>query len=151
MRLLVQECLEASVVIDDKEVGHIGKGEVIFVGFTQGDDEAVMDKMLDKLLKLRIFEDDQGKTNRNLQQHGGNILCVSQFTLYADLTQGNRPSFANALSARFSEPLYNTFRKKLSERMPSTQYGVFGADMKVHLINDGPFTLWLDSKELIRK
>lgn len=150
MRILIQECLEASVTIDKKVVSKIGKGEVVFVGFTNGDDETIIDKMLDKLLKLRIFEDENGKTNYNLVQHGGDILCVSQFTLYADLTQGNRPSFVKALKSQESEPLYETLKKKLSSLLPSTQYGVFGADMKVQLINNGPFTIFLDSEELFK-
>ncbi|MCR4698335.1 MAG: D-tyrosyl-tRNA(Tyr) deacylase [Bacilli bacterium] len=150
MRILIQECLKASVTIDSKVVGSISEGEVIFVGFTAGDDERIIDKMIEKLLKLRIFEDENGKTNLNLEAHGGKILCISQFTLYADLSQGNRPSFVNALGGSKSEPLYNYFCKKLSEVRPDTQYGVFGADMKVNLINNGPFTIMLDSKEVIK-
>jgi D-tyrosyl-tRNA(Tyr) deacylase len=150
MRILIQECLKASVTIDSKVVGSISEGEVIFVGFTAGDDERIIDKMIEKLLKLRIFEDENGKTNLNLEVHGGKILCISQFTLYADLSQGNRPSFVNALGGSKSEPLYNYFCKRLSEVRPDTQYGVFGADMKVNLINNGPFTIMLDSKEVIK-
>lgn len=150
MRILIQECLKASVTIDNKVVGSIEKGEVLFVGFADGDNETTLDKMLDKLLKLRIFEDENGKTNNSLAQYGGDILCISQFTLYADLSQGNRPSFVKALKSDLSEPLFNLFCQKLKERMPSTQFGVFGADMKVSLINDGPFTILLDSKELFK-
>ena len=151
MRILIQECLKASVTIDGKVHSSIDQGEVLFVGFTQGDDENIIDKMLDKLFKLRIFEDENGKTNLDLAKHGGNILAISQFTLYADMSQGNRPSFVKALPASESEPLYNVFCKKIAERLPTVQFGVFGADMKVDLINDGPFTLLMDSKELFGK
>lgn len=151
MRILIQECLKASVTVDGNLISEIDNGEVIFVGFTPGDDEKVLDKMLDKLLKLRIFDDENGKTNYNLAQKGGKILCVSQFTLYADLTQGNRPSFVKAMKSEESEPLYELWKKKLSALLPETQYGIFGADMKVNLINNGPFTIWLDSEEIFRK
>ena len=150
MRILIQECLKGSVSIDNEVVGSIEEGEVIFVGFTAGDDERIVDRMLDKLWKLRIFKDAAGKTNLNLEQHGGRILCISQFTLYADVSQGNRPSFVYALGGRMSEPLYDYFCNKLLERMPAAQFGRFGADMKVSLINDGPFTILLDSKEIFK-
>jgi D-tyrosyl-tRNA(Tyr) deacylase len=148
MRILIQECLRGEVAIDGKIISQIGKGEVIFVGFTQGDDERLCDWMLEKMLKLRIFMDANGKTNLSLDQVGGTVLCVSQFTLYADLSEGNRPAFVHALGGALSEPLYDYFSKRLSERIPSAQYGRFGADMKVTLTNDGPFTILLDSKEL---
>lgn len=148
MRILLQECLKASVTIDGNIVSSIGRGEVLLVGFTSGDDEAIIDKMISKLLKLRIFPDANGKTNLSLEQINGELLAVSQFTLYADVTHGNRPSFVDALGGKESEPLYNYFKKKLLELKPDTKFGVFGADMKVNLINDGPFTLSLDSKEL---
>ncbi len=150
MRILIQECLKASVTIDHVVHGEIDEGEVIFVGFTSDDNEKIIDKMIDKLLKLRIFEDENGKTNLNLASHGGKILCISQFTLYADVSQGNRPSFVKALGGEKSKPLYDYFCKKLSELRPDTQYGVFGADMKVSLINNGPFTIMLDSQEVMK-
>lgn len=150
MRILIQESLEASVTIDNQVVGQIDHGEVIFVSFTLGDDIAMCDKMLDKMLKLRIFEDENGKTNLNLEQKAGNVLCISQFTLYADLSHGNRPSFVNALGGAGSKPLYDYFCKILKERIPHAQFGRFGADMKVKLINNGPFTIWMDSKELFK-
>lgn len=150
MRILIQECLNASVVIEGRTVGQISKGEVLFVGFTQGDDEEIIDKMVDKLFKLRIFKDENGKTNLNLEAHGGNILCISQFTLYADLSQGNRPSFTKALGGVYSKPLYDSFCLKLKSRIPDVQFGIFGADMKVSLINDGPFTIMLDSQEIVK-
>ncbi len=151
MRILIQECLSARVTVEGKVVGEISSGEVVFISFTQGDDESILDKMLDKMLKLRIFSDEHGKTNLNLDDHGGEILCVSQFTLYADLSKGNRPSFIHALKGEEAKRLYDLFTKKLLERKPKTQFGIFGADMKVSLVNDGPFTIWLDSKEILKK
>ena len=148
MRILIQECLNGSVTIDGVVHSFIGKGEVIFVGFTQGDDENVIDKMLQKMLKLRIFKDEEEKTNLDLKQHGGTVLCISQFTLYADIHKGNRPSFVNALGGEYSKALYDIFCKKLKAEIPDCQFGVFGADMKVSLVNDGPFTIFMDSKEL---
>lgn len=149
MRILIQECLKGKVTIGEKTVGEIGRGEVIFVSFTEGDNEEILDRMLEKLLKLRIFADENGKTNLTLADIKGNILCVSQFTLYADMHKGNRPSFTHALGGKLSEPLYDAFCKKLLAVMPEAQFGRFGADMKVSLTNDGPFTLWLDSKEVL--
>ena len=148
MRILIQEVLEAKVTIDNEVVGQIEKGEVLFVGFTDQDDIDLARKMIDKLLKLRIFPDEEGKTNATLEQWKGSILCVSQFTLYADASKGNRPSFVKAMAPVESKPLYDEFCKILSERRPDTKYGVFGADMKVSLVNNGPFTILLDSKEL---
>lgn len=150
MKILIQECLRGKVTVDSNVVGQIQNGEVIFVGFTTGDNEEIIDKMLEKLFKLRIFKDENGKTNINLEQTGGNILCISQFTLYADLTQGNRPSFVDALKGEESEKLYEYTKTKLKERLPDVQFGIFGADMKVELVNDGPFTIFMDSKELIK-
>ena len=149
MRLLIQECLRGKVVIDSETVGEIGRGEVVFVGFTQGDDEKTIDRLVDKLLKLRIFQDSEGKTNLAFKDIDGEMLLISQFTLYADLTGGNRPSFVKALPGSQSKSLYELFLAKMEERLPGRcKAGVFGADMKVHLVNDGPFTILLDSKEL---
>ena len=148
MRVLVQEVLKASVTIDTKEVASIGRGFLLFVGFTQGDDQATIGKMVDKIMKLRIFPDENGKTNLSLSQVNGSILSVSQFTLYGALKEGNRPSFIDALKPDEARVLYAYFNNLLKEKMPNLQTGVFQADMKVSLINDGPFTLMLDSKEL---
>jgi len=148
MRVLVQEVLKASVTIDSKEVASIGRGFLLFVGFTQGDDQATIGKMVDKIMKLRIFPDENGKTNLSLASVNGSILSVSQFTLYGELKEGNRPSFVAALKPDEARILYAYFNNLLKERIPSLQTGVFQADMKVSLINDGPFTLMLDSKEL---
>jgi D-tyrosyl-tRNA(Tyr) deacylase len=148
MRILVQEVLEASVKIDGKSVGAIARGFCLFVGFTEGDDETTIRRMVDKVMKLRIFPDENGKTNKSLSDVGGGILSISQFTLYADTKEGNRPSFVKALRPDLAKPLFALWNNELRERLPSLQCGVFGADMKVSLINDGPFTLWLDSDEL---
>lgn len=148
MRILIQECLKASVTIDGKVYSSIGKGEVVFVSFTQGDSSSTIRHMIDKMLKLRIFSDENGKTNYDLSQHGGSVLVVSQFTLYADIRKGNRPSFVNAMGGENSKHLYDVFCEQLSEKLEEIKTGVFGADMKVELINDGPFTIWMDSKEL---
>jgi D-aminoacyl-tRNA deacylase len=148
MRVLVQEVSEASVTIDGKEVGAITRGFLLFVGFTAGDDEKTIQKMADKVLKLRVFPDENGKTNKSLADVGGGVLSVSQFTLYANVKEGNRPSFIEAMRPEEAKPLFALWNNILREKMPSLQTGVFGADMKVRLLNDGPFTLWLDSKEL---
>ncbi len=148
MRILIQECLKASVTIDGNVYSSIGKGEVVFVSFTMGDTSSTISHMIDKMLKLRIFSDENGKTNYDLSQHGGTVLVVSQFTLYADIKKGNRPSFVNAMGGENSKQLYDEFCQQLSERVEGVKTGVFGADMKVELINDGPFTIWMDSKEL---
>jgi len=150
MRVLVQQVLKASVTIDSKEVASIGRGFLLFVGFTAGDDPNVVAKMADKVSKLRIFPDENGKSNLSLDKVEGSILSVSQFTLYGDVKEGNRPSFVEALRPDFAKPLFALFNNLLKEKVASLQTGVFQADMKVALINDGPFTLWLDSRELFK-
>ena len=149
MRILIQLCQRAQVSVDGKVVSQIGPGEVLFVGFESGDDERTIVSMVEKLLKLRIFADGQGKTNLSLSDKGGEILAVSQFTLYADVRKGNRPSFVRALGSKESRPLYERFETILREHYPHCGFGIFGADMKVELVNDGPFTLWLDSEEVL--
>ncbi|MCH3910161.1 MAG: D-aminoacyl-tRNA deacylase [Bacilli bacterium] len=151
MRVLVQEVLNASVKIEGEEVGSIARGFLLFVGFTSEDDEDIIKRMVDKVLKLRVFPDENGKTNLSLGDVGGEVLSVSQFTLYASAKEGNRPSFINAMRPEEAKPLFAYWNNILRERIPNLQTGVFGADMKVSLINDGPFTLWLDSKELFNK
>ena len=143
MIFLIQECLNASVTVDDKEVSKIDKGFVIFVGFTLSDNKMIVDKMIDKLLKARIFPDEKGLTNLS-------IRAVSQFTLYASLKEGNRPSFTNALKKEESIILYNYFKDEISKKYQRCKFGIFHADMKVSLVNDGPFTIILDSKEVIK-
>ena len=150
MRFVIQCVENAEVEIEGKVTGKIGKGFLVLAGISEADTRETADRMLEKMIKLRIFEDENGKTNLNLASHGGKILCISQFTLYADVSQGNRPSFVKALGGEKSKPLYDYFCKKLSELRPDTQYGVFGADMKVSLVNNGPFTIMLDSQEVMK-
>ena len=148
MRLVVQVCKEGSVTIDKKVVSKIGRGEVVLVSFTNTDDERMVDKMIDKLLKLRIFEDENGLTNVNISSFNGEILAVSQFTLYASLKEGNRPAFVNCMNKDKAKVLYDYFVEQLKLKYPRCAFGVFHADMEVALVNDGPFTVILDSKEL---
>lgn len=148
MRVIIQRVKEASVTIDNEIVGKCGYGYLLLVGFTHTDDEFIVDKMVDKVLQLRINEDDQGKTNLNLEAKNGQILSVSQFTLYANCKEGRRPSFVDAMNPNEASRLYDLFNAKLKEKCSHVETGVFGGDMKVHLINDGPFTIVLDSEEL---
>ncbi|MCR5348266.1 MAG: D-tyrosyl-tRNA(Tyr) deacylase [Bacilli bacterium] len=148
MRILLQVVQNASVVISGEEVASIQKGYLLFVGFTEGDDASVARKMAEKVCKLRLFPDETGKTNKGLKDVDGQILSVSQFTLYASVKEGNRPSFTSSMSKEPAGSLYETFFAYLKELWPNSRSGVFHADMKVGLVNDGPFTLILDSKEL---
>ena len=148
MRVIIQRVKEASVTIDDKVVGKCEYGYLLLVGFTHTDDEFIVDKMVDKVLQLRINEDDQGKTNLNLEAKNGQILSISQFTLYANCKEGRRPSFVDAMNPIEASRLYDLFNDKLKEKCKHVETGVFGGDMKVHLVNDGPFTILLDSDEL---
>ncbi len=148
MRILIQEVSKATVRIDGEIYSQIGKGLLLFVGFSAGDDEETLKKMRDKVVKLRIFPDEKGKTNLSLDQIHGEMLSVSQFTLYGEVKEGNRPSFVASLKAEEARGLFALWNNLLRERIPTLQTGVFQADMKVELVNDGPFTLWLDSKEL---
>lgn len=148
MRILIQEVSKATVRIDGEIHSQIGKGLLLFVGFSAGDDEETLKKMRDKVVKLRIFPDEKGKTNLSLDQIHGEMLSVSQFTLYGEVKEGNRPSFVASLKAEEARGLFALWNNLLRERIPTLQTGVFRADMKVELVNDGPFTLWLDSKEL---
>ncbi len=150
MRVILTTVLEASVEINNKTVGKISRGYLLLVGFTDGDDKETVDKMVDKILSLRVFPDEHGQINISLQEVNGAILSVSQFTLYADASKGRRPSFVNALRPGEAEPLYDYFNQQLELKHGKISTGVFGADMKVHSINDGPFTLLLDSKELFK-
>ncbi len=148
MRYVVQVVQNASVTIDNQIRSKIGYGELVLYSFKRGDSQAIVDKMIDKLLKLRIFPDDEGKTNLNIAGVQGQILAVSQFTLYASLKEGNRPAFVECMSANDARKLSEYFEKKIKEKYPDTQFGVFQTDMKVSLLNDGPFSIILDSEEL---
>lgn len=144
MKVLVQRVLSAKVEVDTKVVGSIDKGLLLFVGFTQSDSSKEIDYMVDKVLNLRIFDDDNGIMNKSLLEVKGSILSVSQFTLYADSSKGRRPSYINALNGTEAVKLYNEFNDKLKSTGINIQTGIFGADMKVNLINDGPITIMLE-------
>ena len=146
MRALVQRVTEGSVTIDGKVNGAIGQGLVILLGITHTDTEKDADFVADKCVDLRIFEDENGKMNKSLEEIGGEILLISQFTLYAATRKGRRPSFDEAARPEVAEPLYEYFIKKLKERNIRVATGIFGADMHVEIHNDGPVTIFMDSK-----
>ena len=148
MRVVLQNVLSSSVSIDGKIISSINKGFLLLVGFTHTDNELIVDKMVNKIVGLRVFMDEFGKTNLSLKDVGGEILSVSQFTLYGNVKEGKRPSFVNAMRPENATKLYYYFNLKLKETGLNIQTGIFGADMKVNLINDGPFTLIIDSREL---
>ena len=145
MRVVVQKCDEASVTIDGKQVSKIKKGLMILVGFTHTDTQKDIDYMVKKVINLRIFEDESGVMNKSVIDEKGSILCVSQFTLYANTKKGNRPSYIDAMKSDKAINYYNTFCDRLNE-YAETKMGIFGADMKVALINNGPTTIIIDSK-----
>lgn len=147
MKIVIQRVMEASVVVDGNTTGSINQGLLVLLGVGNEDTKEMVDKYVDKLVKLRIFADADGKTNLSVQDVNGEILVVSQFTLYADCKKGNRPSFVNAGSPDLGNALYEYFCQKVREKMGSVQVGEFGADMKVSLINDGPFTIVWDSRD----
>lgn len=148
MKFVVQRVDEASVSVENRIVGKIGKGLLVLTGVNQTDTIDIADKLLNKLLKLRIFEDENGKTNLDIKNVNGQLLIISQFTLYADCRKGNRPSFINAGNPVEANELYEYVLKKCREVIPDTEQGVFGAHMQVSLVNNGPFTIILDSDEL---
>ena len=148
MRFLIQRVNEASVVVRGEEIGRTGRGFLVFVGVSSTDTEETADLMVRKMLKLRIFEDEAGKTNLSLADVGGSLLIISQFTLYANCKKGNRPSFTEAGAPDRAEELYNYVVGKCKEAGFEVGQGAFGEDMKVRLSNDGPFTIWLDSDQL---
>ncbi|MDD6272734.1 MAG: D-aminoacyl-tRNA deacylase [bacterium] len=150
MRVLVQRSKESKVTINGTINGKIDKGFVLLVGFTQGDDETILDKMIQKIINLRIFEDENNKMNLSIQDINGSILSISQFTLYANCKEGRRPSFTSAMNPDEATVLYDKFNEKL-RKIINTQTGIFGADMKVEIYNDGPVTIMLDSDELFKK
>lgn len=149
MKFVLQRVSEAKVDVCGKTVGQIGKGYLLLVGVTAQDDKLIADKMIEKVSRLRIFEDENGKTNLSIDQVGGEILVISQFTLCADCKKGNRPSFINAGAPAMAEEIYEHILSRCEELFKNTQKGIFGADMKVSLVNDGPFTLVLDSNEIL--
>jgi D-tyrosyl-tRNA(Tyr) deacylase len=145
MRLVVQRVQRAAVRVDDAVLGEIGPGAVVLVGIGADDDEALVDRMADKLAGLRYFPDDDGRTNLTIADAGGSFLVVSQFTLYGDVRRGRRPGFTDAALPDQAEPLVDRFADRLRSAGHRVEAGQFGADMTVELVNDGPFTLVLDS------
>ena len=145
MKFVIQRVKSASVKVEEKTVGEIGKGYLVLIGVGREDTEAEADRYLKKLLGLRIFEDEQGKTNLSLADVGGSLLLVSQFTLYASCRKGNRPSFIEAGDPEQAENLYNYIVRKAREQVAVVETGVFGASMEVSLVNDGPFTILLEN------
>ncbi len=145
MKAWLQRVTEASVTIDGERVAEIGKGLLVLLGVTHGDTEAKADKIAERIPYLRMFEDEKGRTNLSLEDIGGSVIVVSQFTLYADTAHGRRPGFSNAARPELAEPLYGRVVSKLRERLGAARVGTgrFGADMKVRLLNDGPFSLEL--------
>ena len=150
MKLVIKRVQEASVSVDQKVVGKIGHGFMVLLGISQTDTEEIADKMFQKLLKLRIFEDENGKTNLDIKSVNGELLIISQFTLYADCRHGNRPSFIGAGTPDQANALYEYFLSQCRKEIPVVEQGIFGAHMMVSLINDGPFTIVLDSDEIIK-
>lgn len=144
MRIVIQRVLEASVVVEGECIGSIGKGFLILLGVGKEDTKEIADRYIEKIIKMRIFQDENKKTNRSLEDVNGEVLVVSQFTLYAECKKGNRPDFINAGGAVLANELYEYFLKGIEERLGKVQSGQFGAEMKVSLINDGPFTIVLD-------
>ena len=148
MRMVIQRVQKACVTAGGELAGEIGKGFLVLVGICGTDDEKVCDKMLKKLIGLRIFEDEKGKTNLSLKDVGGELLLVSQFTLYADCRRGNRPGFSNAAGAEQANALYEYLLAGARQLTDTVRQGVFGAHMEISLVNDGPFTIILDSEDL---
>lgn len=150
MKFLIQNVQNASVQIENEIVGKINKGFVVFIGISDADNTIIADKMIHKLLNLRIFKDSEGKTNLSLSDVSGELLLISQFTLYADCRHGNRPSFINAGKPEPAKELYEYIIDRCKQSGLNVQTGSFGADMKVEMINDGPFTIMLDSEAICR-
>ncbi|MCM1272341.1 MAG: D-aminoacyl-tRNA deacylase [Clostridium sp.] len=147
MKLVIQRVKQAEVKVDGSQIGHIGQGLLVLLGVGKGDTRDMVDKYVDKLIKLRIFADEDGKTNLSVADIQGEIMVVSQFTLYADCKKGNRPSFVYAAEPALAEELYEYFKDKVKERYGSVACGEFGAGMEVSLQNDGPFTIVWDSRD----
>ena len=152
MKIVLQRVSHASVTVDEKVIGAIGQGFLVLLGVSDTDTEEIADKMVDKLCKLRIFQDDQGKTNLSLADVGGELLVVSQFTLYADCRKGRRPSFVNAAAPAEADRLYEYFQQSVKNAgVAKVEHGKFGASMQVELLNNGPVTIMLDTDEIMPK
>ena len=150
MKFVIQRVSNASVRVEDKVIGRIGKGFLILLGVSASDSEEIADKMVNKMIRLRIFEDENDKTNLSIRDVGGELLIISQFTLYADCKKGNRPSFINAGKPEDANRLYEYVIRKCREEIAIVEHGEFGAHMDVSLVNYGPFTVVLDSDEIIK-
>lgn len=148
MKVVLQRVARARVTVDQEETGAIGRGFLLLLGVADGDTKEIADKLTDKICRLRIFEDENGKTNLSLAEVNGEILVVSQFTLYADCRKGNRPSFVKAGAPKLAKELYEYVMDRMREKGIRVRQGSFGAHMEVELLNDGPFTLVLDSNEI---
>ena len=148
MKFVIQRVTEASCTVEGKVTGQIKKGFLVFIGVSADDTTQIADKMVKKLLGLRIFEDETGKTNLSLHDVDGQLLLISQFTLYADCRKGNRPSFTNAGKPDMANEMYQYIIAKCKQEIKIVEQGIFGADMKISLLNDGPFTIILDSDEI---
>ena len=148
MRVVLQVVTHASVTIDSKVYSQINEGFLLLVGFEEGDNEEIVNKVMNKIVSLRLFADEQGKTNLAFTDIGVEMLSISQFTLYADIKKGRRPSFINAMRPERATKLYDYTISYLKTLVPVVKQGIFGADMKVELLNNGPFTLMIDSKDL---
>ena len=148
MRFVIQRVKEASVQVEQEVIGEIKKGYLVLIGVSDSDTEQVADRMIKKMIGLRIFEDENGKTNLSLADVGGGLLLVSQFTLYANCKKGNRPSFIEAGAPDKANELYEYVIRECKKSVPEVQTGSFGAEMEVSLVNDGPFTILLDSEKL---
>ena len=146
MKLVIQRVKHASVTVEGNVTGKIGKGFLVFIGIAYSDTKEIADQYVKKLLNLRIFEDENGKTNLSLKDVNGELLLISQFTLYADCRKGNRPSFINAGAPDMAKALYEYMIEACRKEIPVVQTGIFGADMQVELLNDGPFTVVLDDR-----
>ncbi len=149
MRFVIQRVRQASVMVENQYVGKINHGFLVLVGICNDDNKEIADKMVKKLIGMRIFEDENGKTNLDIKTVNGEMLIISQFTLYADCKKGNRPSFINAGAPDMANELYEYILAKCREDIHIVEKGIFGADMKVELLNDGPFTIVLDSDDIM--
>lgn len=148
MKFVIQRVTEANVKVDGRIIGEIGKGFMVLIGVGQDDTKTIADKMIKKMVGLRIFEDENGKTNLSLADVDGQLLLISQFTLYANCKKGNRPSFIDAGAPDMANEMYEYIISECKKNVPVVEKGSFGAEMKVSLINDGPFTIVLDSEKL---
>lgn len=146
MKIVVQRVNHAEINVNGENVGKINKGLLLLIGIAKNDNEAIADKLVKKVCNLRIFEDENGKMNKSLKDINGELLVVSQFTLYADCKNGNRPSFINACEPQKANELYEYFKDKCKEEISTVESGIFGADMKIELLNDGPVTIILEEE-----